>query len=798
MEQIQKGAIKSKSALRKELITFGSVIVSTTLVTTLPTGFARAQEIALEEIVVTSRKREESLLDIPVAVTAITAVDIEQRGIKDMSGIADFTPGLNFEGLQVVRNDRRQNVFIVRGVSPDGPAAHRNTTEAFLDGAAIANGAVAGLTDIERVEIIKGPQSAYFGRSTFAGAINYITKTPSNEWNGRVTAEGGRFDSVEFTAAIEGPVVEDKLAFRLAGRFYDTDGQYINAANPTQKLGERTTKSLSATLYATPSDNFTAKAYFTLWKDDDGPGAQVVFNPVPPAFNCNPGVLQWICGEVPKPTADQIAQNTVVIPFVQENLIENGADFNLIFDPPFNEDFGFERHAWHSNLTLDYTIPNADVTITSNTAYHQDHNDSLTDQDSRDSSNLPNFLAAFIPNANPLNDWPFIIEDSHEDFSQEIRVASGTDQRFQWLVGANYFDQEVVLGVSTLSPFGFLQFNDNTTRTVETIGVFGSAAYDITDELTLSVEGRWQSDKVTARLTPTAPILEETFKNFSPRVILDYKPDTETTLYATFARGYRPGEFNPEVASLSPADQAIVVQQSGAGIAAPEEKLDNYEVGYKATVFDGRAIINSSVYYMEWKNRHLTTLVLLPDPANPTGLNIFAVRSAQGLVELWGIELEGSAQITENLNFSGTFNVSDTSIKRDSCSICGQISGNADDAIGNRLPRTSKYSGSVSATYGDSLVGDFDWYVRGDYIYNGNRFATPLNLARTGSSHRVNARIGTETEDVRIEAYVNNLFDNETYPGLMSQINLLNFAEQTIGGALPDRRAWGVRATYDF
>ncbi|MFO1426170.1 MAG: TonB-dependent receptor plug domain-containing protein [Steroidobacteraceae bacterium] len=144
-------------------------------------GWAQEQ---LEEVTVTARKTEESVLSVPLAVTAISAEAIEKRGIKDITDVATYTPSFRFQNQAVGRNDRGFKQYVIRGMVPNSALATRQAATLFVDGAPAAGGNVSGLTDIERVEVVKGPQSAFFGRSTFAGAINFVTRAPGYEWKG--------------------------------------------------------------------------------------------------------------------------------------------------------------------------------------------------------------------------------------------------------------------------------------------------------------------------------------------------------------------------------------------------------------------------------------------------------------------------------------------------------------------------------------------------------------------------------------------------------------------------------------
>ena len=226
----------------------------------------------LEEIVVTARKREESLLEVPLAITALTSADIEARGINEFKDIIAFTPGFHFAEHSVGRADRSNRILVIRGMHISQENDHQQAATVFVDGAPTHGSVIAGLEDAERIEVVRGPQSAYFGRATLSGAVNFITKTPSREFKGKVSGEFGKFGTKNMGASIEGPL-GDAVSYRISLSHQDTDGQYKAANDPDLILGARKTKSVGATLYFEPSDKFNAKLRVHKWEDNDGPRA---------------------------------------------------------------------------------------------------------------------------------------------------------------------------------------------------------------------------------------------------------------------------------------------------------------------------------------------------------------------------------------------------------------------------------------------------------------------------------------------------------------------------------------------
>lgn len=210
---------------------------------------------ALEEVVVTARKVEERLLDVPVSITAFTAVEIERAGIRDLNDLAALTPGLTFS-----------NVFgellptpVIRGVAPTDINGENNAA-IFVDGVFISGreGLNFSQLDLERIEVVKGPQAALYGRNAFSGAINYVTARPTDEFKGKAEATLGSDDQRSASVALSGPLLEGTLKGRLAVLWDDFDGTYDNRIAGGPDIGGHEYKTAQAALYFTPTEMFDA------------------------------------------------------------------------------------------------------------------------------------------------------------------------------------------------------------------------------------------------------------------------------------------------------------------------------------------------------------------------------------------------------------------------------------------------------------------------------------------------------------------------------------------------------------
>ncbi|MEQ8735131.1 MAG: TonB-dependent receptor [Rhodospirillaceae bacterium] len=812
---------------------------STALVTSLllPHVAPMAQNLALEEIVVTARKVEENLMEVPLAITAFSAQDIESRNMKDLNDISAFTPSFSFSNQQggSGRNDRSTNSLTFRGLFLGNNAGLSAGGQLFIDGAPVIGAQTPSISDVERIEVLKGPQSAYFGRSTFAGAINFVTRDPGDEFAGRINAEYSQFGSHDMALSLEGPIVEDKLAIRVGARSVHEGGYYTNFADPTQSFGERDTTSLSTSIVFTPSDNLKVKAFVQYFENKDGPPAQAAlkqesFNGIagrdgtcrpstPLPADITPGSTAaqgYYCGTLPSVSEidpSLISGDYGINSVLRETLFNPNPNW-LTFDPTFVEGYAHRRNAFQANVRADYDT-NGGYTFSSLTAYHRDKSSNLIDLNYRDARDIANpfFVSeAVTPTRLPWRNTLLLSQARSRDFSQELRITSPQDERLRWTAGVNYLWAHspggTVYGNLILGPFFTAAI---TKQWAETPSVFGAVYYDIADDLTLSVEGRYQWDKISQQPIigtnglPTTGVaaqkLKETYKSFSPRVSIDYKYAENSTAYALFSRGYRPGGFNAGLVTSTPETLAALrAVVPDAGIAYQEEQIDNYELGLKSTLLDGRARTTIALYYMDWLNGQAQNSI--PVVANGVA-NLIGLTVNNGAAKLKGIEFEGQFQATENLTLTAAFGLNDTEIESFNCSECNNAYGSF-DAVGNELPTVPKYTWALSGEYTDQLTSEFDWFTRVDYTHTGAKNTDFSNVAQTAKIDNVNARIGIRNDTMSLEAFVVNAFNHDEMIHGLQGTDVFNFITgpapnaREIRLSLPKPRSFGVRASYNF
>lgn len=636
-------------------------------------------EPVIEEIVVTARQRQETLQEIPLSIAAFSADDIRNNGFQDLGDIAAQSAGIQFNpnmgGPQV---GRLNSVIRIRGVNVLVPQPNLQAVSLFVDGVYSLGGAqVLPISDLERVEIIKGPQSAFFGRNTFAGAINYITRTPKLDvYEGQLDVSGATYDSYTVNALHAGPLVENKLGYLVNVRLFDKGAQWT--ATDGGKLGRQTSKSAALTLYAEPTETFNIKLRGFYQEDDDGPAAEGFIRTfsdvnIGGLDTCRGKTVQglndtgapvtlspknFICGRIPQlgeVGAPKISTNTSLRPalFAQvrpgfngelnlptaiqarpDFLIEQLINRKFISGVPTLDGFGMKRETFRSSLNAGWEFAEGYV-ATLTAGYNDMRVNWLRDFDSTD-----------------VESWYSSDPQTGKDKSTELRVASPTEERLRWIAGATYYQQTFVtngaggLAISAcflscfVGPANFGLSPTNGDKAKVWAG-YGSISYDITEQLTADIEFRYMQDERTNTQSAGAGFQDFTFKfkQKTPRLILTYKPSSLLTVYAQASRGTLPGVINGLVSicsgdaflqpytnpitgqtqTLSECGQIAAQSPNGKLISnTPAQYLDAAEVGIKSAVLDGKAKLNLTGYYYKWKNLPFQlTVQYVRDADNP-------------------------------------------------------------------------------------------------------------------------------------------------------------------------------------
>ncbi len=592
----------------------------------------------VDEIIVTARKVDESIQDIPVAVTALTRESIENLNISSIEDIARYTPGFSYSqafGRATERPVVRGAGNILAGVQYGVEAG----TAYFIDGQ-YYSGEVSSLdmNMIERVEVVKGPQSALFGRNSYAGAINFITKPITDETEYDVRAEFAEHDTYSLYGSVRGPL-SDNTGMSLSMRQYEYGGEFSNAFDGAM-MGEEESKSVQLALRTEGDNGASLKLNIGYNEDKDGPRAFSLFKS--DNNNCYPGyrsnnyysgananVNQYFCGVVPP--AAQGTQDT------------DGNTF-----------MGVDRETFNIMLAADYEV--GETVLSAKFAFRDEERQTGADSDHQ----LGATTFAPTPLGNPL--WfldplaffgaveiqrPFTRSplfstnsiNEYQDNQLEITLRSNNDSNLRWMVGAFIYEfSNEESGATLQAPaHSFTSRNE-----IENEAFFAMLEYDISDRLTVSAEGRLYDETKTFQ-EPTLT-QDATFDGFAPRFVANYRISDDTLVYASISEGNKSGGVNGS---------------NGVNAGIPtydEEEVEALEVGLKSTFMDGKLVTNISAYKNEITNYQLTTPV-----ATAAGA-VTSIASNQGDVDVNGLEIELTAFPSDNLQMGVTYAYTDAEI----------------------------------------------------------------------------------------------------------------------------------------
>ena len=767
----------------------------------------------MADITVTARKRSESLLKVPLGITAVTAEKLERENIRDFRELARITPGFQFPETTSFYGQTRSNTsanFVIRGLNIPGAAF------LFVDGAPYSNGRIDSFLNAERVEILKGPQTAYFGRNTFAGAVNIVTKTPTNEWTGRISTQAESYNTFFGDASVEGPIISDKLLVRVAAHKDHFGGEYVDAAKG-DRLGERNTTEFSGTLYAKPTDELSVKVFADYAKIDDGPayGGQVV---LASGGNCRltPTSPLFFCGQ---PSIDA-AVTSRGVPAVydaqfQRQIVNRFTPFG---DGTFINHLGLASRAFQIDGILDYDFgPLSFNSILS----HSDYRSENVGEISENPTFFPCQIAAGC--GRPFGQALIYSATNARTTSAEARLTTDQSRRLRAILGFNYvYQYNFASGSSGDLPQLAAAFsNGGSLSEANTYSVFGGITFEAVRGLTLSAEGRYQWDEIhntpgksaatinaiqgnvgTQVLDPTKDI-KGTFRNFAPRITIQYQATPQIMVFANYAKGFTPGNFNTTLRSLQPAAVALLTA-AGAELNVRAQVLKQYEAGIKGSLFGGLVAGSLVGYFGTVDNQQI------PSASIPyydgTAYTPLTFLSNDGKTAIRGVELEGQVKATQHLRFDGSFAWNSIIITTDRCAFCNTYAGNPRADIGKRLPNVPQFTGSLNTRYTDHFSGQFDWYASGLYTYRGNIFAEQLNIIRSGAANRLDLKLGLQSRRMGLELFIDNVNDDRTIPsfGLTTHYVLppvgqaASIFTQAVAIGFPDKRVFGIRANFSF
>lgn len=795
-----------------------------------------------KDIIVSARRKDENILRTPISIAALTAADMAAKGTATIQDIAQSTPGLNVQNAATTggRADRSFTSIQLRGFVPTTSAAQ--TASIFIDGAPVSVAtAMQALTNPERVEVIKGPQSALFGRQTFAGAINVVTKEPSNHLTGSASLSLGSRANYDAQAEISAPIVKDLLSFRASGRAMAKNGSYQNAGVPGTTLGNQSSYTGSLAIKFTPASNLTIKGFGLFTELKDGPAATGLISAVAipgravaqsnctvgPAKALSGGVVgsaPFFCGVAPGLSGLTPASNVAVTPALYTFLnLQSGQKYGTgtvsrVLSPSDSVDgYGLVNHFRHYHVSADWKLGDSGFALHSLTAWNTEKKAELADLDNMYS------ITPATTGAEGYYNYPFMIEARSRDFSQELRSTFENGGPVHASFGGSYLVAQQLQDsgspvTNTLAAAGATQSR--------TWGLFGSFGYDISSRFSISGDARYQLDKLYvfagpagftdnstgSVIAPGGLIISKLYKNFLPRVIGQFNVDRSNMIYASYSKGVNPGAFNTTLLS-SPEPQVRAQGAAlGYGAVVNPEKITNYEIGAKGKLFGGKVRYDAAGFLAIWTDQiqnqalNFTKVGADSGPAAAGTLLQLTANVNSGRVRIWGLEGNTSIRLAKglDLDLSGAY-INSFILQGTNVPISNFYYGNPNATFrGNEQPYVSKYSGSAALAYTAPIKTDLDGFGRVDFTYKSGGWSDVANVVRAPDMNQVNIRLGVRGKRYSIEGWMTNVFNNKAYYNVSTQ-GLIS--DQTPAGTgsysaliaqLRDLRTAGMRFSVNF
>lgn len=799
-----------------------TILASTTLISAAANAQAAAEPAPAAEadsaadeggaIVVTARRRAEALQDVPLSIAAFSAQDLANSGVEDLRDLNSITPGLTV-------NDQGAGFYTVatiRGLAQlnTNNGLVENNVAVFLNGVYLPNPGALNLSllNLQRIEVVKGPVSSLYGRSAFAGAINYVSQSPSDTLTGTFTGTIGTAGRRTASAIISGPLADGIKA--SIGGVYDTyDGTWDDPVNGNN-AGGFTKKNVIASLEADLSDSFKVSLMGYYGKDKFDPVAEYHL-----ANNCGLssfGVLQQYCGRMPE--ADQIE-----VP----NSLNSGATGN-------------DRQVTHIDAHLDWDLGGG-YSLSGILGYNKQKSKQFLEINNR-RDGLTYGLVPLDP-TNPatpattqtVNLNEFYGDDlRNRDLSAELRLSSPQNGNLRWSIGGFAYESKghqytnVTLPNDTI-PDGYtinsplaalwltpgadpstLQARHNVLQKAEQYSAFGELEYAFDNGLTLSQELRFTHERKWIHQLQNAVVFPDpangippgglpqdpksrTFNYVNSRSTIKYEVNPQLTVYASAANGTKSGGFNPR--AVLDADKLY-----------DPEKNWTEEVGVKGSLLDGRFYFDAAAYHIKWTSMQITGPG--SDPANPAQMikNYGAARN-------WGFEIDTQTRITDEVKLLLGASVNDAKFSKGAfdaqyagiCPLVASCAGRMStlngqpviDLAGLNLPRQSKFQLTAGLDVKVPVTEDWSATANIRYSYSTKQYFEPANFAYWTPSHNLNGRIGFENDAIKITLWADNILNKKNPYMAQYNIRINDFVFETLP-LYQEKRTGGITASFKF
>ncbi|RAK60760.1 hypothetical protein DJ021_13560 [Phenylobacterium hankyongense] len=717
---------------------------------------AAAQEAAdkpvtqVEEIVVTATKRAERLLDVPISISAYDEKSLDKSGVRDVNGLAAITPGLTFQSTGVTNN------ITIRGVAADalrGPP----TTAIYIDDVPLLFNKGFGTTtvptpkifDLDRIEVLRGPQGTLFGGSAMGGAVRFITPQPSltsssGYARGEVADTSGGGLSYEAGAAVGGPIIQDKLGFRISADYRRDGGVVDNYSSIPGGVNQKNTDysdtyAMRAALAYAPTDNVTITP--SLYYQDVKTNNRSFINEAA----SNPHNHQYIAT-------------------------------NLMLSPSRDKFF---------LPSLNMSVDLGAVKFTSITAY--------LSRDSNQTADYTTFVPSIVNGPQPTsaaNMSQLQLNSTQRNFSQEFRLANtDPNARLKWTVGA-FYRRSVVDGVQQIYSPNFGNYIQSSFgKTVEQkfghgmangvyslfsqqgfvdkeIAAFVDAEFALTDQLSIAGGVRFSHLEQNFYYVGAGPLtglasFQGSAKSspVTPRISLNYKPSRDQLFYVSAAKGYRAGGANTPLSGFAQPGCQTALSGYGDTTTYAPDSLWSYEAGSKSSLFGGRVRVDASAFHIDWKN--ITNNVTVAACSGNFLANL-------GDASVNGFDLGVTANPVRNLTLSLATGYTSATYSKGAA-----LGSNVFTRKGEQIADTPPWNVSVAAEYSFDLPHDASGYVRVEDRYRSMNdgsfpFLNPTDklynpaLVVNPMVNTLNARFGVTRQGYDISVFADNILNDNS------------------------------------
>ncbi len=757
--------------------TRAALCVSAVLLVSVPAP-ALAQ---LEEIVVTAQKREEGLQETSIAVTAFTAGALENKNIVDISELANFTPNLVFDTTSPVSGLSSGAVIFIRGI---GNTDFSLTTDpgvgTYIDGVYVSRsaGGVFDVLDVERIEVLRGPQGTLFGRNTIGGAMDITSRRPGRELSGTLSATAGNFSRLDLRGSIDVPI-SDKLLTSFVFSSKTADG-YVDRVLVGGELGDQDRQAFRAKAVYEATDRLDFQVTYDYSKIDENSAASVILGFTPGASTIGYDLFRAAFDPSLPPLTDFLVNPEDDISFTTG---PTGTELDL-------HGFSFTANYAGDNWALKYIGGYRDTDGAFN----------------RDPDNTP------LAITHTFND-----NYDHEQTSHELQLTGTIGDRFQYIAGAYYFEEEGTDDVfvpiflpnvdDPANPFGFpAAVNNFATVDNSSEAFFLQGTWDATETVSLTAGVRRTSDDKGFDYTqyiaadidgnplpvPAAAVNENgvltpglipivgngsgsesiSFDETTIRLGVDWQAQEDTLLYYNYSEGFKSGGFVLRYVEARPAP-----------LTFDPEFVESHEIGLKWQGFDDRVRVNTAIFSMDYQDAQVTFFDNLGGP----------ITANAGTVDITGLELEVTALVTDNLLLELGYGYTDA--EYDSIRPISGLSLTIDESA--RLVNTPENSLQLGAEYSWPLAAGGDLTFRADYIYTDDIFNDSQNspFLFQDSYNVTNLAVSYRSSDETwsVTGFVKNAGDERFITSGDSNFGL-GFHE----GNLNRPREYGVRLNYNF